>query len=290
MALVMNVASALAMNHFTLHTYKSPTGVNWSTPKNLAKSVVLNEIFAGPTNNKLILGHITIDLKCGDKHIVTGMSARPGETRNTVLKKHAGLGVLLHVFPGYLESPEEISSEILRKQNDGSMHSIRYLLNDNQCQQMLDHYENFKAQGGMHNYGFPLDTLKGQGAGCSAFGVSFLQAANLTTQTHLSAWSGSVWIPAKYIGPYNDQLYYSENQPTFPNTQGGKPVKLQNMILNPIRSSWAKPVEADAHYLKFFDPDQMFRWVVSMQKKWHPRADYKIRKINRSIELIFDYR
>src|SRR5690606_205393 len=111
------------------------------------------------------------------------------------------------------------------------------------CDAMFEHYENFVRNGGPNNYGFPLDTLAGEGGGCSAFGVSFLQAANIAKPEHLKAWSGSVWVPKKFIGPYSDQHYTQAGQEPFPNTAGGDDVKLIPMLLKPGKTKWAKPNE-----------------------------------------------
>lgn len=288
--LLLVTTPAFAMNTFTIYTFKSPIGVNWKSPKALAASVVKNEAVGYVSGNKRLLGHVSIDLKCQNRQIITAMTSRDGENRNMVLKQHSGLGVLLHIFPGELEPPEKLLPEIASKRRKGSVHSITYLISDAACEQMLDHYDNFVAKGGNHNYGFPVDTLAGEGGGCSAFGVSFLQAANLATAEQLTAWSGSVWIPEKFVGPYNSERYTSGDQEVLPNTQGGTDVKLVPMLLKPKKTKWAEPNEAGASYLEFFDPDTMFQWVETMAKAWTPESDYQKRTFNKSIDLVFDYR
>ncbi len=281
---------AFALNSFTLYSFKSPTGVNWKSPKHLARSVVKNEVLGSVSGNKRILGHVAIDLRCQGKKLITAMTSRGNDTNELVLKQHSGLGVLLHVFRGELETEEKLIHEIAKKQRKGQVHSVTYLLSDEACQKMVDHFDNFVANTGPLNYGFPLDTLAGEGAGCSAFGVSFLQAAEVADPNHLRAWSGSVWIPQDLVGPYSDEIYTDPDQAIHPNSQGGDEVKLLSLVLKVGKVEWAKPNEPGAHYLEFYDPDTMFDWVESMAKKWHPGADYKKRTFNKSIDLVFDYR
>ncbi len=284
------VQQASAMNSFTIYAFKSSVGVNWKSPKSLAASVVKNEAMRYFNGNQRLLGHVSIKLTCGDKSLITGMTSRDGETKRVVLKEHAGLGVLFHIFPGELESEEKLSNEIAIKRRRGQVHSMTYLISDDACKKMFDHYENFVEKLGMHNYGFPVDTLAGEGAGCSAFGVSFLQAAGVADSEHLKAWSGSVWVPKKYIGPYSSKKYIDGEQEPYDHNEGGDDVKLIPLILKPGKTSWAKPNEPGAKFLSFFDPDTMFRWVKKLDKKWDKNSNYQKRRFNKSIDLIFDYR
>lgn len=278
------------MNSFTLYAFKSSVGVNWESPKALAASVVKNEALSYLNGNKRLLGHVAIKIKCGERELMTAMTSRAGETKRIVLKEHAGLGVLFHIFPGELESQSELEEEIAKKRKNGRVHSMTYLISDDACDLMFAHYQNFIRNGGPHNYGFPVDTLAGEGAGCSAFGVSFLQAAKIDDSKQLDAWSGSVWVPKQFIGPYSDRLYTQAGEEPYINEQGGDDVKLIPMVLKPKKTQWAKPNEPGAKYLKFFDPDTMHSWVETMDKDWNNQADYQKRTFGKSIDLVFDYR
>lgn len=278
------------MNTFTLYAFKSSVGINWKSPKALAASVIKNEALSYINGNKRLLGHVSIKIKCGDRELITAMTSRDGETKRVVLNEHAGLGVLFHIFPGELESAEKLNDEIAKKRRKAQVHSITYMISDEACDLMFNHYENFVDKLGMHNYGFPVDTLAGEGAGCSAFGVSFLQAAKIADQTQLKAWSGSVWVPKEYIGPYSSKKYIQANQEPYENLEGGDDVKLIPLVLKPGKTEWADESEDGAKYLSFFDPDTMFNWIKMMNKSWNEKSDYQKRKFNKSIDLVFDYR
>mgnify|MGYP003640429467 CR=1 FL=1 len=278
------------MNSFTLYAFKSSVGINWSSPKSLAASVVKNEALSYINGNDRLLGHVAIKIKCGERELMTAMTSRPGETKRVVLKQHSGLGVLFHIFPGELEGRELLEEEIAKKRKNARVHSMTYLISDQACDLMFEHYENFVRNGGPNNYGFPVDTLAGEGAGCSAFGVSFLQAAKLADPEQLKSWSGSVWVPEKFIGPYSDRLYTEAGQEPYANDQGGENVKLIPMVLKPKKTEWAKPNEPGAKFLHFYDPDTMHSWIEQQAKEWNNSADYQMRKFNKSIDLVFDYR
>ncbi len=284
------IQQANAMNSFTIYAFKSSVGVNWKSPKALAKSIVKNEALKYFNGNSRLLGHVSIKLQCGERKLVTAMTSRAGETKRVVLKKHAGLGVLFHIFPGELESAEKLNREIAIKRRRGQVHSITYLISDEACNKMFNHYDNFIDKLGMYNYGFPVDTLAGEGGGCSAFGVSFLQAAGIAQEKQLKAWSGSVWVPSKYIGPYSSKKYIDNNPNPYDHNEGGENVKLIPLILKPGKTAWAKPNEPGARFLSFFDPDTMFQWVKRLDKEWNRNSNYQKRKFNKSIDLIFDYR
>ncbi len=273
-----------ASSEFTLYVFKSSVGVDWSNPKNLAISVVKNEIYKYFNGNDRLLGHVAVGLKCGNKEVITGMRAARGENRRMVLTEGSGYGVLFHVFPGALEKTENLREEIKRKQASAEVHSIHYTLKPEHCERMWQHYENHIKQKGEFNYGFPLNTLAGEGGGCSAFGISFLQIAGLVDPEHLKAWSGSVWVPEELIGPYNTKRYTRADEPTHPPDGGGKPLSVLDIILSDKARAWG--VENQGKYLEFIDPDTMFRWIESLAQK--SPAPYKLERIGKSIEVKLD--
>lgn len=279
-----------AMNTFTLYAFKSSVGINWKSPKALASSVVKNEGLRYLNGNKRLLGHVSIKIKCGERELITAMTSRDGETKRTVLKEHSGLGVLFHIFPGELEGPDKLNPEIASKRKSGRVHSATYLISDSACEAMFEHYENFVRNGGPNNYGFPLDTLGGEGAGCSAFGVSFLQTAKIANPDHLKQWSGSVWVPKEFIGPYNSKKYFQAGQAPYENLDGGEDVKLIPLLASTKRTKWATAQTPGARYLEFFDPDTMFKWMEKMDEQWSSTADYQKRRFGKSVDLVFDYR
>ncbi len=276
--------NAWSKSELALYVFKSSVGVDWSNPKNLAISVVKNELYKYFNNNDRLLGHVAIELKCGDKKVLTGMRAARGENRRMVLTEGSGYGVLFHVFPGALEKEEDLQKEIKRKQTSAEVHSIRYTINESQCNQMWQHYENHLKQKGEFNYGFPLNTLAGEGAGCSAFGVSFLQIAKLENPEHLKAWSGNVWVPEELIGPYNTKRYLSAHEPTHAPDGGGKPLSVLDIILSDKAKFWGK--ENQGKYLEFYDPDTMFRWIEALALK--DPTPYTIERLGKSFEVKMD--
>jgi hypothetical protein len=269
---------------FTLYIFKSSVGVDWSNPKNLAISIVKNEVYKYFNGNDRLLGHVAIELNCGEKRVMTGMRAARFENRRMVLKEGSGYGVLFHVFPGALEKEKKLTEEIKRKQDSGEVHSIRYTINSAQCEKMWQHYENHIKNHGEFNYGFPLNTLAGEGAGCSAFGVSFLQIANLENPEHIKAWSGNAWVPEELIGPYNTKRYTSKKQPNHAPNEGGKPLSVLDIILSDKARSWAP--ENQGRYLEFFDPDTMFRWIETLAL--NDKGPYPIERIKNSLEVKID--
>ena len=269
----------------TLYVFKSPAGIDWQSPRSLAVSAIKNQLYSYFEDNDRILGHISIDLQCKQRRVVTGMVGRQGESRRMVLQEDAGHGVLFHIFPGRLESQAELEKEIRAKQTTGLVHAITYLVDDLACDKMLAHYDNHIMQGGVHNYGFPLNTLAGEGGGCSAFGISFLQVAGIANPEYLKAWSGSVWVPKKYIGPHNTQRYKSGDQALLAVSKH-RPVNVLNILLETDADKWGKPQDPESVFLAFFDPDTMFKWVEEMVAK----NAFPFVKHDESFEVVLDAR
>jgi|GEM_PF-6035180 len=269
----------------TLYIYKSPAGIEWDSPYSLAVSALKNQVYSYFDGNTRLLGHISIDLQCKQRRVVTGMVGREGESRRMVLQEDAGHGVLFHIFPGRLETQADLENEIREKQQSGQVHAITYLVDDPTCDKMLQHYDTHVKLGGEHNYGFPLNTLAGEGGGCSAFGVSFLQVAGIVSGEYLRQWSGSVWVPKKYIGPHNTQRYKTADQPLLSNS-AHKPVHVLSILLDSDAKKWGRPQDPESVFLAFFDPDTMFRWVEdAVAKKTFTHV-----KHHNSYEVILDTR
>src|SRR5690606_23818098 len=133
-------------------------------------------------------------------------------------------------------------------------------------------------------------TLAGEGGGCSAFAVSFLQAAKIAPKEHLKHWSGEVWVPKKYIGPHNSKLYTAANQELYPNTEGGDDIKLFKFLLKSKKTAWATPFDPQSRRLQFFDPDMVYHWIEKKAKSWTKEAAYDYRRFQKSYDIVFDLR
>src|SRR5262249_21617026 len=125
---------------------------------------------------------------------------------------------------------------------------IRFRVSDAACGRMRQYYDEYRARGLDRFYGLHLRPLYGEGAGCSAFGTSFLEVAGILDPELSASWSHVRDVPESLIG------------------DGGKPkVGLLPLLFSSRAGRWAKPGEP-ARRIGFWDPDRMFAWIQATWK------------------------
>lgn len=254
---------ANTLNELTLHFIPSPVGMDWSSPSSLAKSALKNRISFKPR----FIGHVFVELKCGTTHELTGMAGKKFDYLNQLLVEQKGLGILFHSFEGGLEDKEKIEPELKEFQKNGYSNFVSFKLNDNQCQRASQYLKEYREKNVGRHYGLANRPRMGEGAGCTAFGVSFVDVLNILDQDMKEAWSQTVNIPLEFAGP--------------PLKEEG--VGLFKVMFN--AGSWAK--ENEKHQkLTFWDPDRMHSWVkLKAEKKV---GEYEIVKSQNSVGVVID--
>lgn len=247
----------------TLYFIPSPKGMDWSTPSNLAKSALMNKISFEPH----FMGHVWVEIKCGNEHELTGMVGKNFDYLNQLLVNQRGLGILFHSFEGRLEDKSDIQAEMTGYYKNGGMNFAKFLLNDGQCKRASKYLSEYRKQNVGRYYGLANRPRFGEGAGCTAFGVSFVDVLNILDQEMRDAWSQTVNIPLELAGPpLRDES-----------------VGLLRVMFN--AGSWAK--DSDKHQrLTFWDPDRMYSWVkkkVSMKQ-----TTYEVQKIENVEGIVFN--
>jgi hypothetical protein len=250
-------------NDLTLFFVPSPEGINWNSPSELVKSALKNKI----TFHKRFIGHVFVELICGEVHELTGMTGDNFDYLNQLLIGQKGLGIMYHSFPGALEKKEEIQEELTNYLNNGYANFAKFDLNEKQCQRASQYLFEYREKKVDRHYGLANRPRFGEGAGCSAFGVSFLEVLDLLDQDMKESWSRTINIPLEFSGP--------------PLKEEG--VGIFNVMFN--AKAWAK--ESEAHKkLSFWDPDKMHAWVKEKIEK--DQINYTKLKKGRSVGIVFD--
>lgn len=254
----------------TLLYIPSPFGLNWKSPSQLARTIILNKY----SLQARFMGHVNIDIKFinnrGEKeHILTGMVAANLNAVPLLLKKKIGLGILWHSFPGRLETKEELIAEHdIYKKTGKRLNFMRWNISHKAAQKLADYYEYYKQNQIDKFYGLVNSPLHGEGSGCSAFGASFLSTAGLLDEEFIKNCSMTVKAPLRLIGPP-----ITNNKPNF--------IKLA--LSN---SSWAKEDE-EYKEIFFWDPDLMFHYTNRLIKE--NNGKYKIVHDGNSKGIEYEY-
>src|SRR5450759_4604927 len=91
----------------TLHSIPSPIGINWKSPSHLGFSTLRNQIAKVNGGERHEIGHVYVELSCGDSTLYTGMTSQGNsEERSDMLSKGYGLGILFKTFAGMLDNSD----------------------------------------------------------------------------------------------------------------------------------------------------------------------------------------
>lgn len=238
LALMLFSSVLWAENSLTLYILPSPKGIDWSSPKKLLKSMIKNRW----EKNHRFMGHVFVGLKCEGEEQLTGMSVKNFNYLSELILNNRGFGILYHSFQGRIENGNEIRPELDSYLDEGTINFSQFLLSSSNCQRIQNYLEEFKKFNIDKNYGLAHKPLYGEGSGCSAFGVSFLEVADILDQELKDEWSNYINIPPTLAGP---------------------PLRDEGVSLFKIffaDLNWAKENQ-DHIKLTFWDPDKMFQWV-----------------------------
>jgi hypothetical protein len=251
-------------NSLTLYFIPSPMGMDWSSPAKLAVSALKNRL----SLKSRFMGHVFVELQCGDRRELTGMVGRNFDYLTQLLVKERGLGILFHSFDGRLEDAKDVQAEIDELSQKGErLNFVKFMLGKDHCERAITYIDEYRQKNVGKYYGLANRPLHGEGSGCSAFGASFAEVTGVLNEELRKAWSYSVNIPLDFAGP--------------PLRAEG--VNLLKLITN--AGQWASDF-VPHQVISFWDPDRMFRWVI--HKSREQNGDFKLTELNRSIGLVFD--
>ena len=236
-----------------------PAELSWDSPGGLVRKVVANAVGSMMHLMNRKLGHMSATVRCGAQ---AGRPARSwqgsmtnvidAEFNDIIVEKAYGLGVLFHNFTGAYETAADTQASIDERlpspKNDkftntrkGRVTWLRYGISPMTCQRLMGWIDAFAAAGVNKFYGLAAAPRLREGAGCSAFSMSFLEQAGIL-EPALLPWSFDLRVPLSLVGG--------------PLT--GKKVPLLKALA--VTRGWAAPSEPHKRIFGW-DPTQAFNWV-----------------------------
>ena len=246
---LVGFSTRILADQVVLYTVPSPSALNWRTPHTLLKTVLQNHN-SGQAHE---IGHVFVGIYCsdlgiaGEADVLTGMTSAADNSEELLRDKGYGLGVLFHNFEGRLNTSEEATADIQQGIQSGRFSFMAFDISSATCQRLLSYEMEYRQRGYDRSYGLPNRPLYGEGSGCSAFGVSFLQVAGIEAKLFFKHWGRSLLVPKRLIGG--------------PLT--GDFIPLARILFNPF-ATWAQTT--DPYFpLGFWDPDRMHAFVGNVK-------------------------
>lgn len=237
--------SPCSAQEFVLYAFPPAADLNWNSPLSLAWGAGVKGRFSFQHGKaKHTIGHCFMELIGADgTRDLTGMTTAPDAPSDSdyVTKKGYGLGVLFAPLQGALDSSLKLDGELKTRYETGRVAFFRFRISQAQYGRMKRYLTEFRARGYDKVYNGLNEPRKGQGAGCSAFAISFLDITDLIDPVMAQQWIRRVNIPLSLIGG--------------PLT--GNTVSLAKLT---VSAHWARPGEPSRE-LALYDPQLIFEWL-----------------------------
>lgn len=232
-------------DQLTVYAIPPPRPMKWGTPRRLALRALGNMVAFEHRDHPHSIGHVFVQVTSSalGREVMTGMTSRgPTEDKDLILKDEYGLGVLGADMMGRLETAEELQESIAARSKTGLIASMRFLIAPEAAARMVEFVDQFAARGDDDHYGGANRPRYGEGGGCSAFGISFMEMAGLMRPEFQQAWQVVFRVPeALYGGPLT-----------------GLRAPMSRIIWEGRR--WAEEDEPHVDSM-FWDPGLMYEWI-----------------------------
>lgn len=256
----------------TLYTMPSPKEINWKTPRGLLASAVRNNLTLQHWGTKHPIGHVFIQLshKERDELILTGSVPHPDDdSKKKLFKDKIGLGILFTDMKGRLEKTEDLLNEIPARFESGRIAYIRFKLSEENYDRLKTYLNNYIERGYGNIYNGLNLPREGLGAGCSIFGIAFLEVAGLMHPVWRQKWPVTVRIPLELIG---------------------KPITNNKVAITKIAgaSRWAN--ENEPHkVLSLYEPFYIFTWIKEEWAKENKQKTGRVKLLKKGKAFGLEY-
>lgn len=234
----------------TLYVIPPKKPMDWRSPRHLLLSYVKSYTARTPYKKyPHPLGHIIVELADTSHYALSGMVALSTKPQmQMVWKKGYGLGVLRAVSPGKLREDHFNADDLRERFPNGDVAFIRYELSQEMFNYLWTYFEEYKSFGFDSLYNGENKPREGKGAGCSAFGVSFLEIAGLLTAAQKWAWQVEVPVQKNLLGgPLHNHRRVGVHQIVF-------------------TKKWANKNDTTAYAIRYYEPYFMYQWI---QHEYH---------------------
>ncbi|HAE38075.1 MAG TPA: hypothetical protein DCG57_05475 [Candidatus Riflebacteria bacterium] len=270
--LAVIVSGNVMAQDLTLYTMPSPREIDWQTPRGLMVSAITNNLTLQHKGTKHAIGHVFIQLSHQERGelILTGSVPRPeDDSKNKILKQGYGLGILFTDMLGRLEKTEDLLNEIPARFESGRLAYIRFKLNDANYDRLKTYLKNYQERGYGNVYNGLNLPREGLGAGCSIFGIAFLEIAGIMHPVWREKWPIKVRIPLELIGG--------------PLTGNKVPIA---KVAKAKR--WANENEPHRE-LMLYEPYYIFQWIKAEWAKEHKAGTGRVKLLKKGKAYGLEY-
>ena len=239
--LTSSAAEASSLRLYFMPTY--PARLDWKSPRALINSALDGLI----RNRSHPIGHVNVEVACeGEAPLLagaTGAGARP--ISDLLMGEKVGFSLLERGWRGSHEEEKKILESFAKRGRDPrQLAVVTYDVSPSTCARLRTYLLAYRSQVAAPFYGFAPRPRRKEGAGCSAFGASFLEVAGFLDPGLQAAWTLERRVPLTLMAGH----------------AGRTEVSIHELRTSPASERWA--LESEPHMLiGLFDPDSMYEWA-----------------------------
>ena len=231
----------------TLYVIPPQTPMNWHSPQSLLFSYVDNLL----ARNRYIMrrhpmGHLVIELKDSTRQTIVGIVAESkSDLAYKVYAKGYGLGILFTGLSGNMEEGEINAKEMLVRTRRGDVAYISFNLCNDAFERLWRYLGEYKQRSYHKIYNGENKPREGKGAGCTAFGTSFIDVAGLGSAVDIEQWTVRANVPDKLIGgPEGNNRWVGIHRIMF-------------------KRKWADTTRQAYRKIVYHEPSLIYRWIMN---------------------------
>ncbi len=226
----------------TIYTIPAKTQIDFSSPRSMAWTSLGNTLTMHFSQRKNAMGHVFVELSGPDYRVFTGSTKQHlFSSGRKEIQEGYGLGILFHGIEGKLEWDDVVVQDLPSHYHNGDIAFLKVKINADNFARLRYYLDEYQRRGYDSIYNGLNRPREGLGAGCTAFGISFLEVAGVLQPGWEQAWYIDVRVPINLIGG--------------PST--GNHVPLEELF---FAKEWASPEEPHQVY-RIADPYLMYEWI-----------------------------
>jgi hypothetical protein len=253
-----NTTSGKLSHEITIYAIPTLYPLDWTSPSTLYTSMKSCYFKTIGIPDNYLLGHIAVRISTPQlsKPLLIAMtSADPMEKVDLVLKQKVGYGILGAVMKGRLESEKELEHKLKVYAMRKKLAFLKFRVSEQATKRILQFIDVFSSK--MNDHQAPCNFYSGafwpryhmEGSGCSAFGMSLLDVAQVIPDV-AEQWVIRINVQKNLIGgEYNNKK------------------RIANRLLKRTHQWHDGSGEVNIDYVPYFvyEPSIMFDWIVNNQ-------------------------
>ena len=247
-----------AAQSVSLYVYPPAHPYRWRHPHSLLVSTIRNYYFSPRQKPVRLIGHMVIELKNDSSTTLTAIESDDIAVLSKAIKKEKiGLGVFFKPVPGHLEKNGVLQAELDNRILESKAAFITFKISDSAYQYLMLYVDSFKLRGYDKLYNGLNSPRTGEGSGCTAYGISFLELINALDPEYTKHWAVKAQVPEKLIG------------------DGKKKVSIWRIFFS---FHWARKNEP-SRYLQLYEPYLVYQWIHSVHasEQANPTGKYQLK-------------